>query len=119
LQNGVARLRGGECQQYGGSGDQAAPILRVVSMLKAMLVTTATLAARTPAAPLMPQNHGVGPVLMAETRRMPVGNPKPRQRPRLDNPIPSTRASAQGASRSAHDGTVARLRHESNGTTVA
>src|SRR5882762_7613966 len=48
-----------------------------------MLVTTATLAARTPAAPLMPQNHGVGPVLIAETNRMPVGNPKPIRKPAI------------------------------------
>jgi hypothetical protein len=46
-----------------------------VLMPKAMLVTTATLAAKTPTAPLMPQNHGVGPELIAETKRMPVGNP--------------------------------------------
>src|SRR3954447_23227445 len=50
-------------------------------MLKAMLMTTATLAARTPAAPLMPQNHGVGPLLIADTKRMPVGNPKPIRKP--------------------------------------
>ena len=39
-------------------------------MLKAILVTKATLAARTPAPPLMPQNQG-----------MPVGNPKPIRKP--------------------------------------
>jgi hypothetical protein len=29
----------------------------------------------------MPQNHGVGPVLITETNRMPVGNPKPIRKP--------------------------------------
>ena len=50
-------------------------------MPKARLVTTATLAARTPAAPLTPQNQGVGPVLIALASRMPVGKPKPISRP--------------------------------------
>ena len=50
-------------------------------MLKAILVTRATLAARTPAALLMPQNQGMGPVLVVETNRMPVGNPKPISKP--------------------------------------
>ena len=77
-------------------------------MLKAMLVTTATLAARTPEAPLIPQNQGVGPVLMAETRRMPVGNPKPIRKPagartrtqrpaRTKRPAPSRPARSGGS----------------------
>ena len=50
-------------------------------MLKAILVTKATLAARTPAPPLMPQNQGMGLVVIVETNRMPVGNPKPIRKP--------------------------------------
>ena len=50
-------------------------------MLKAILVTKATLAARTPAPPLMPQNQGIGQLLIVETNRMPVGNPKPIRKP--------------------------------------
>jgi hypothetical protein len=37
-------------------------------MLNAMLVTTAMLAARTPAPPLMPQNQGMGPALIVENQ---------------------------------------------------
>jgi hypothetical protein len=48
-------------------------------MLKAMLVTTAMLAARTPAPPLMPQNQGMGPVLIAETNRIPGRKSKAHQ----------------------------------------
>src|SRR5215472_13252341 len=77
-------------------------------MLKAMLVTTATLAARTPAAPLMPQNHGVGVVLIAETSRMPVGNPNPIRKPagattrthkpaRTRRAVPSSSTSSPGS----------------------
>ena len=46
-----------------------------------MLVSTATLAASTPAAPLMPQNQGVGFLSIADTSRIPVGNPKPMRKP--------------------------------------
>jgi hypothetical protein len=71
--------------------------LSVVSMLKAILVTTATLAARTPAAPLMPQNQGMGPALIVETNHMPVGNAKPIRKPagantRTQRPARTTRS---------------------------
>jgi hypothetical protein len=44
-----------------------------------MLLATATLAASTPAAPLMPQSHGVGPVLITETSRNAGGKSKAHQ----------------------------------------
>ena len=46
-----------------------------------ILVITATLAARTPAAPLMPQNQGVGRRSTFETKRIPVGKPNPMKKP--------------------------------------
>ena len=66
-------------------------------MLNAMLVTTAMLAARTPAPPLMPQKQGMGPALIVETSRMPVGNPKPIRKPagastRTQRPARTTRS---------------------------
>ena len=50
-------------------------------MPKAMLVRTAMLPASTPAAPLMPQNQGVGRRLICATSRIPVGKPKPIRNP--------------------------------------
>ena len=46
-----------------------------------MLMPTATLAASTPAAPLIAQNQGVGRVSIAFTRRMPVGKAESHQQP--------------------------------------
>ena len=47
----------------------------------ARLTTTALIDASTPAAPLIPQNHGVGLTSMDETKRIPVGKPKPNEIP--------------------------------------
>jgi len=46
-----------------------------------MLTAIAMLAASTPAAPLIAQNHGVGRESMALTSLIPVGNPKPINNP--------------------------------------
>lgn len=58
-----------------------APIVRVVPIPKAMLLATATVDARVPAAPLTPQNQGVGLRSIAEMSRIPVGKPKPSNKP--------------------------------------
>ena len=58
-----------------------APIVRVVPIPKEILLATATVDARVPAAPLIPQNQGVGLGSIAEISRIPVGNPKPSNKP--------------------------------------
>ena len=47
----------------------------------AMLHSTAMEEASTPAAPLMPQNQGVGLASTAEINRIPVGKPNPSNKP--------------------------------------
>src|SRR5437870_12636446 len=46
-----------------------------------MLLATATVEARVPAAPLTPQNQAVGLRSIAEISLIPVGNPKPSNKP--------------------------------------
>ena len=50
-------------------------------MPRAILIPTAITDASTPAAPLIPQNQGVGLQSMAETKRMPVGKANPIKSP--------------------------------------
>ena len=54
----------------------------VALMPSDMLIMTPRTDARTPAAPLIPQNQGVGWGSMASTSRMPVGKAKPSRKPK-------------------------------------
>ena len=58
-----------------------APTVKVTLMPKVILVATATVEARVPAAPFTPQNQGVGFRSIAEMSSMPVGNPNPNASP--------------------------------------
>jgi len=49
--------------------------------IAALELPTATVEARTPLAPLIPQNHGVGFQSTAEMKRIPVGKPNPMSNP--------------------------------------
>src|SRR5258707_3785518 len=71
-----SRSRAGEYQQHGGTGDQeiaggSDPECRVDAEGNAG--DNGNARSENACRPLMPQNHGVGPVLIAETKRMPVG----------------------------------------------
>jgi len=59
---------------------------------KVMLTATAITEPRTPAAPLIPQNHGAGFGLCFITIRIPVGKPKP-----INNPAGAMIATAVAA----------------------
>jgi len=78
--SGGARSRPNGRQQHGGSSDQEVaggsdPERRIDADGNAGCNGKAS--GEDSAAPLMPQNHGVGVVLIAETNRMPVGNRSP------------------------------------------
>lgn len=55
--------------------------MSVALIPSAMLHAIAAIDARTPLAPLTPQNHGVGFRSTAVTRRIPVGKAKPMRMP--------------------------------------
>ena len=64
-----------------------------------MLIMTPRTEARTPVAPLIPQNQGVGRGSIASTSRMPVGKAKPRRKPRgvmtaMETPMRTSSSSA-------------------------
>jgi hypothetical protein len=106
--SGGARSRPNGRQQHGGSSDQEVaggsdPERRIDADGNAGCNGKAS--GEDSAAPLMPQNHGVGVVLIAETNRMPVGKPKPIRRPagartRTQTPARMRRSAASRSTRS-------------------